>query len=185
VQPITIAAGAFVAQVCVIGILFLGLQCLEEPHSGQLGYSRWVIPSGHTIILLVAVITLAALALSASFQRAWAPLVAGNALFSAVPDSFAMVLLFVTDIAGVSLLVAGTGGSQGSPFQAVFFLVPTLALFLHEPPTRVVIYTVISGLCFSLLMVETSRAANRFAYWLVSMTSLALAVYIGISNAPR
>jgi hypothetical protein len=184
VQPITIAAGAFVAQICVIGILFIGLQCLEQPHSGQLGYSRWVIPPGATIILLVAVITLSVLSLSASLQRAWAPLVGGNAP-NPIPDSFAMVLLFVGDIVGVSLLVAGTGGSQGSPFQAVFFLIPTLAIFLHEPPIRVIVYTVISGLSFTLLMVESSRATNRFAYWLVSITSLALAVYIGISNAPR
>jgi len=187
---LTLAAGALVAQTCFLLILVVGLLLLETPHSQRLGQFPLRIPSGHTVLLSVAVLSLAVLALSDSIRASWGPLT-GDLTPASVPDSTAMTFLFLADIVGVSLLVAGTGGSQSSPFQATFFLVPTLALFLREPLGRTVLYAAFAGLCFSLFMPskygsrDDRTPANRLSYWFVSVASLALTVYIGLATRPR
>ena len=144
------------------------------------------------LILGMTLFTLVPLLLSHGFAPAWRPLV-GTLAPSAISDGWTMLIVLVVDILGLSVLVAATGGSQQSPFQAVYFLLPTLALFLRQSPTRVLVTATVVFVSFSVLMGPRhfhnghgygGDRHNAISYWFVSMASLAVAVYIGLATTP-
>lgn len=109
-----------------------------------------------------------------------------NTTFSGLPDRTAIGIVFLINIAITTMLVADTGGSVDSPFQPIFFLIPTLALLLFESSLRVVTYFALVSVSFTFLLVhanplhESQRRGAKKAYGFVSIASLALAVLIGL-----
>ncbi|WP_406848503.1 hypothetical protein ABFO19_10660 [Xanthomonas citri pv. glycines] len=184
-NPATIITGALLSQVLLAVIMFVAASILHAhlPRHGRLrgepvrAQYTWLI----LILLLVSVTTLV---FTHSLSSFWVGLFQ-NTSFSGIPDKHATLLVSLINIGITTLLVATTGGSAESPFQPIFFLIPTLALLLFESSFRVVIYAAMVSVSFTFLLAmpdfgsEGSRGSRR-AYGFVSIASLALAVLIGL-----
>ena len=92
--------------------------------------------------------------------------------------------VFILDIVVLTIFVIGTGGGKNSPFQPIYFLLPTLAIFLHAPVGRVVTYLVLVCVAFSISMlsdVDVNRDEEwPGVYWFVSLASFILGTTIGL-----
>lgn len=60
--------------------------------------------------------------------------------------------VFVLDIVFVTFLALKTGGTKRSPFTSVLFLLPSLAIFLHEPTYRFLGYSIAVGLVYVIVL---------------------------------
>ena len=182
----TLISGALLAQVLLGIVMFVGAWIMHssqrrtamfrgEPMGGGYG---WDI-----LILLLASVTI--LVFTDSMSASWGGLFK-NTRFSGISREWALPSVFVLDLIVTTRLVAGTGGSVDSPFQPVFFLIPTLALLLYEPTINIILYSAAAGSCF-LILIAIARPLHssqyptaRIAYGFVSVACLILTVVIGL-----
>lgn len=188
VTPENTVAGTMLAQLSVLGIMTLAALVIRREQS----LFRWSrsLPSyaAHGwVILILALLSLGGLVLSDGFAATWRPLFRTLG-YAGWRWSSAVEFAFVVDVVALTILVAGTGGSIRSPFQPLYFLMPTLALFLRESTGRVILYAAGSGLSFLLLLLDGRRGddpevddtRHRLAYGLVSLLCLGAACFIGV-----
>ena len=182
----TIVSGALLAQVLLVAILFGGTLIVR---SAQSRTSWW---KGHPSyaafgweLLLLLLVSVACLVFTDAMSAVWLPLF-NDTKFSGLASDTALLLVFVSNILVVARLIYLTGGSLASPFQPTLFLVPTLALFLHESSLRVSAYSVLVTIVFWTMMhisdppqVE-NRPRLKAAYGFISSSCLGLAVLIGL-----
>lgn len=189
VTPEQITSGALLAQVFVVAIMLLGAQVIRV-RSYSFEYSQWTREHsglGWTI-LFFAVLTSALLGLSDAFSNAWKPLF-GVLEYQGIGWSSAIWWVYTLNILGVTIMVAQTGGSYISPFSPLFFLLPTLAIFLREPLSHILWYLIEVSLCFTIgLLLQHNEPLHlrsyRIAYAIVSLLCFALAVFIGYMTRP-
>ena len=182
-SDVSIIPTALIAQISILAIMCIGsfLIALDQREALGAGF----------IILALTLLTIIPLMLTSGYSAFWTP------RFGASPDmgihhSTSMVLMFLLDILALSLFVWKTGGSLNSPFQAIYFLLPALAIFLREPKNRLLLYFVLITISFSLLMsivhkrswYDSSVRIHRVAYWFVAVACFALAMYIGYITQP-
>lgn len=185
VGPVNVVGGAMIAQVSMLAIMFVGGLIVRRSDMDthltrrpSLSYHAW-------LILALALISVGILGTSDVFSAVWAPLLQRPVGWF-TSASTALLWVFLLDIIVLTVLVFATGGGQDSPFQPIYFLLPTLAIFLREPSGRVVTYLVLVAASFSISMlqphsVEEDEAYRwRLAYWFVSLASLVLATSIGL-----
>ena len=184
--PTNIVAGALVSQVSVVVIMFVGAAIIRRDPS----LVRWSKDEptygGFAWLLLVLLLfSVGALTLSDGFSESWRPLF-GDLKFVGFSWSSTLLLVFLADIVVLGRLVASSGGSIESPFQPLFFLLPTLAIFLREPTPRVVLYVVCVAVSFLYFLFryrstpDADRARSRLAYGVVSLLCLGLACFVGL-----
>lgn len=190
VTEATIVAGALVAQILLVVILFVGAAIIRGRsystgwYRGHPGYSGFAWE-----LLALLLLSLGLLAFSTTFSSSWLPLL-GHTSATGFPPGFALSITFLADILVVSRLVYATGGSINSPFQPTFFLIPTLAILLREPTYWVVAYTCLVALLFWLLLPPyrerhpDHEKRIRIAYGVVSIASLFLAMLVGLLTRP-
>lgn len=181
----TIVSGALLAQVVIGVVMFSAAYILQaaSPRTAFLRGEPTVVTYG-TELLVLLLVTLGLLLSTSEMSGSWTALFR-NTSFSGISRDIAMPVVFVIDILITARLVHRSGGSLDSPFQPVFFLIPTLALLLYEPSMRIALYSfLVSALFVVLLAVRplhaSLRPAARRAYALVSIASLGLAVAIGL-----
>ena len=185
-NPATIITGALLSQV-LLGVLMFVAASIMRAHQSRTAMFRGepIQPEYSWLILTLLLVSVATLVLAHSMSSLWVGLFQ-NTAFDRVPDRTATLIVFLINIAITTLLVAGTGGSANSPFQPIFFLIPTLALLLFESSLRVVIYAAMVSVCFTFLLVhavplhEAQKRGAKMAYGFVSIASLAIAVLIGL-----
>ncbi|HEX5412670.1 MAG TPA: hypothetical protein VFZ27_12545 [Terriglobia bacterium] len=99
----------------------------------------------------------------------------------------AILWVFIADIACTAILVLLTGGSYGSPFTSVYFILPALAFFLRESPQRVLAYTLAIGALFviELWVYEEETKSVKGAVCVVSVGCLILSGWIGYLTRPH
>jgi hypothetical protein len=192
IGPINIGGGALISQISIIAILFVGSLILRPAaDTGRLG-ERHPYHNFAWIILAFALVTLIPLTFSELISGSWRPLLGlgGNVGFS---RAGAMAVMFLGDTLCVTILVGRTGGSSESPFQALYFLLPPLAIFLREPLGRLLLYVSLLSLSFTFFIFRPepqTRFVNtnpwfRMAYWFVAIASFMLATYIGYVTRAR
>lgn len=166
--------------IMLAGWLMVRRSDIDSRHTGR------PTLSGHAaLILTLALISLGLLGASDAFSSLWAPLLQ-QPVGWLTSWSTALLWVFLLDIAVLTILVFSSGGGQDSPFQPIYFLLPTLAIFLHEPAGRVITYLALVALSFSISMLKTLEVGRdeevrwRGAYWFVSLASFALATTIGL-----
>jgi len=142
-------------------------------------------------ILGLAVVTVAILMLAEGLSQAWLPLF-GFGSDIALPASSAIYFSFLLDILAITYLVIISGGSHSSPFSPLFFIIPTLALFLRLPTGGVIRCLVVVAVAFTFGFLgrigETERRRVRgttLAFWIVSLASFVLASIIGYVTRPQ
>lgn len=137
------------------------------------------------LILLLLLASVAVLLSTESLSAIWINLFK-DTTFVGIPDKKATLFVFIIDILITSLLILLTGGGTSSPFQPIFFLIPTLALLLYESTPRVLLYSALVTGCFIALSSAGDRihwyeaSGTRRAYGFVSVACLGLAVLIGV-----
>jgi hypothetical protein len=184
VGAINVIAGAMIAQVSMLAIMFVGGLVIRRSDMDTRYTGRPTFSNYAWLILALALFSLALLGTSDAFSSVWSPLLA-QTIGSIASSSVALLWVFLLDICVLTILVFGTGG-RDSPFQPIYFLLPTLAIFLHESSGRVVVYLLLVATSFSISMlhsnpVEEDEASRwRAAYWFVSLTSFVLATTIGL-----
>jgi len=189
VSPASITAAALTTQVLLLGVILVGafLQRSGQPEGPV--YKGGLLGAGSDAWLFAffCLFTVCLLVFSDQFANFWSPLF-GDTHFYVVRWSHALLLVVLLDILFVCGLVQRTGGSPGSPFTPLYFILPPLAIFLRESGGRVLLYTCLSASLFTFNMFaqndeDTPRGA--FAYWFVSVASFCLATLIGYITRPR
>lgn len=181
----SLISGALLAQV-VIGIVMFGASIIiqsSQPRTAIFRGEPSFIGFGTELLILVLA-TIAILVFTTEMSASWAVLFKSQG-FVGIPRNVSMPTVFVIDILITARLVHRTGGSIDSPFQPIFFLIPTLALLLYEPSIRIAFYAFLVSAVFVALIASRPshialRPAIRMAYAFVSLSSLGLAVAIGL-----
>ena len=184
-QPVTIITGALLSQVLLGIIMFVGATVLHvyENRPGSRFDTSLLGLNGFILLMLLGSVAL--LLSTASLSQIWIGLFKGTT-FVGIEDSRAMLAVFLINIIVTALLIFFTGGSINSPFQPIFFLIPTLALLLYESTFRVVLYSSLVTFGFLALTVAgeglhwSQLQGARKSYTFVSVACLALAVLIGV-----
>jgi hypothetical protein len=83
--------------------------------------------------------------------------------------------MFTLDVLCVNFMVLGSGGARASPFSPIYFILPALAIFLRESPTRIWFYLILVLVVFSLTFIPRSRCKK---------TPTVLHVYSRIGSYP-
>ena len=187
ISPESIIAAALITQVSVLAIVFLGalsLRLSEVP-----GYLPVDQPRSNQIFVFtlgVAVFSVAILCLSNAYSEMWLPAMKLMS-FSGIPWERSILTVWITDLILLGFLVRHTGGGLSSPFTSLFFVFPTIALFLHESGHRIFLYTGLSIVLFTMTLVsneEDSNSTHRFCFWLVSVSCFVLTTAVGFVTRP-
>jgi hypothetical protein len=188
---LNIAAAALLMQFLLLLVLSVAAYWIRTKEAESfrfwdnppsLGRHAWVV-------LAFALVTIGPLMFSDAFATSWRPLFSDLAI-PLVNWSGAILWVFVLDLLFCTYLIASTGGGYVSPFTPVCFVLPALALFLHESPKMVVLYTLGIAISFSITLAiaersERSRRSYLGAYWFVSLSCLLLSVLIGYVTRQR
>ena len=184
-----IIGATLVFQICVIGILFIGVWLMDRSSR-----ARWA--QGYIACFLAMALPVTALALTESNYQSWSGFLEdishlGNAL--TIPDNLSLASVFFVNILILSWFIHQTGGSRNSPFTPILFVIPTLAIFLYEPPKRFLFYAVLIAIVyFATSKIEAHQSegtwepdhtlsANRF----VNLACLILSALIGYITRPQ
>lgn len=200
VAPLSIAVAALVTQFGLLVILLVGLVILRQGEPRQSRYSERPGHVVHNFIWLLAILmfaTLGPLILSDAFAETGRPLFQDLVLPS-VKSSYALASMFYADLFGVALLIGRTGGSRGSPFATLLFMLPAIAIFLREPFSSVVGYAVVASVLYTIGLFRfqalykgmrddgrSSEGVGTLCHWAVNVSALLLAVAIGYATRPR
>jgi hypothetical protein len=185
-RPESVIAAAVITQICVLGIVFLGAyfrRRFERPSYFLLNNNIFMYE------LAVALITMLIFFLSNAFSVFWVPVAKDLSFNGIIQWDSSILLVWIIDILSLSELVNYTGGSSSSPFTPLFFVFPTIALFLHEPIWRVILY---AGLVFVLFTYRVwiyyghrerynlEETISKFPLCFVSVASFVLTTAIGV-----
>jgi len=160
-------------------------------------FSRWAkgFTNHNGLIIIVAIsalISIFSLVFSDNYSSTWKPLF--NYIgYNGWAWSYAVHFSFIINILTVLLLVTYTGGSINSPFQPLYFLIPSLSLFLHESNQMIILYASIIALSFILQVYvyepinlsDSDTRRHKLAYTMVSVLCLIVTCFIGIITRPQ
>jgi hypothetical protein len=183
INDTSVVAATLVAQVSIIVVMFAISVLIAWGNRG--------VGGGAYIVLALALVTLITLMFTRGYSATWGPLLGTNAPVG-LARSTSMLVVFLVNIAAVHALVVMTGGSRESPFSAIYFLIPTLALFLRESLDHVVLFLSLVAASYTYLSLgnryygsyDSRLNVHRFAYWFSAVACFILATYIGYVTRP-
>jgi hypothetical protein len=198
INPINIAAAALLTQVLIVVTLTLGNWLLGgRQHKRLIRLNikddplRMRIISLPAIIIIATLLTIGVLLISDELVTTWRPLIGSDSFLIGLQTSTAISIMFYVDILTVSYLVLRTEGSRRSPFSPVFFILPSLAIFLRQPLTQLILYTSFVLILFTLLMFcgrlrdsEQLDASIARSYWIVSAFCFVVTTLLAIITRP-
>lgn len=143
------------------------------------------------VIIAFILLTLGCLVFSDEFSKLYQPLF-GTASFPLLPWSVALLIVYTLNVVCVAVLVASTGGSRTSPFSPLYTTFLTLAIFLREPLGRILYYLILTSISFSVTFKSNTfrskdfeePTSSKISFWVISIFSLILAVFIGYITRP-
>lgn len=181
----------FLTQLFLLVIIYLGMVVLQRGEKRISPLSENPRPTAILTSLLLgfALVTIGILVFTEDVVVFSRP-VFGDLDFPSIGKSTAFLVVFSFDLLGAAVLILVTGGSKNSPFSAVLFMLPALAIFLREPPERFLSYTFAAAILF--LLVQTDAAwrviqenpNNKRAYAVVTLGCLAISTLVGYATRP-
>ena len=109
-----------------------------------------------------------------------------------IADTYAIILTLLVDVFLVGYMVRLTGGGQISPFVGLFFVLPTIALFLKMPFNLIVIYAVMTVVVYLILLPKRFFADGRdhekalkIASVVIRITCLMLTMSVAYFRLPQ
>ena|SRR2546425_8614806 len=177
--------------IMLIGIWILkgGPQRLVHinPHGEALRYNIARLP----FIILTASLSVAGFLIFSKGFSAWFKPYA-NITLPGLNNGVSLTIMFIVFALLVTYIVALTGGSMVSPFTPLFFVLPTLTIFLKVGAPWITSYVITVALLF-LVMILVSPPLDarehkrpiRLAYAVVTVACLALTTFIGLLVLPH
>lgn len=186
---LTVALG--VTQLFLLVIVACGLGILRVGETALMLRT----PLNHTLSLLhqllwFALLTLGLLFLSEDIFAKANP-VFGSPAVQGLTTKKVFDIVFAADLVCGAWLIRETGGPRYSPFAGVLFLLPTIAIFLREPPSRFIFYALVAGLLFMVAFIPSRRwdhyrenEMGSFALMVVTCGCLGVATLLGWATRP-
>lgn len=159
IKPASVAGAAILMQVLLLVIIFLGVGWYRENRHDD----RSIKATAFALGLVLAILTISTLGISEDYYKIWGAMM-GDLQLPTIGRSTAMMCVFVFDILATIILIVLTGGTRASPFTAVLFLIPSLAIFLRESPSKFLTYTAIVGLYYWLSCRASYSDPTRLSY---------------------
>jgi uncharacterized membrane protein len=188
-KPVNVAGATIVVQVCLLTIIALAIRVENET---EIESRRTRKQSAYGLTVVLAILTIIAVALSADFYQVWSPLM-GDVQLPTFGRSGAFMFVFMLDIVATIVLITWTGGSRSSPFTSMLFLIPALAIFLREPPWKFLTYAAIAGVYYFFTCNDRGRFrmplgwtpdGSLQSHRVVNIGCLALAMLTGYITRP-
>lgn len=151
ILPTTLAGASIVIQVCLLFITYIALYLLSKSYS-----ARGAAIDSYSSLVAWLLLTLVTIVMGEDFYAMWGPIL-GSLSFPKIPRDYAFFAVFILDIIFTTILILRTGGTKKSPFTSVLFLLPSLAIFLREPVSRFLFYSVAVGLVYVIALRTVSR----------------------------
>jgi hypothetical protein len=188
-KPVNVAGATIVVQVCLLTIVTVATLVENET---EIESRRDRKQRAYEPTVVLAILTIIAVALSADFYQVWSPLM-GDVQLPTFGRSGAFLFVFMLDIIATMMLITWTGGSRSSPFTSMLFLIPALAIFLREPPWKFLMYATIVGIYYFFTCVDRERYkmplgwsadGSLQSHRVVNIGCLALAMLTGYITRP-
>jgi hypothetical protein len=154
-KPVNVAGATIVVQVCLLTIIGLGI-AFENNSESIIELRHNLKQRAYGLTLVLAILSIVAVALSTDFYQVWSPLL-GDVSLPTLSRSSAFMVVFMLDIIAVICLVEWTGGSRSSQFTSMLFLIPALAIFLREPPAKFLTYAAVVSVYYYFTCIDRGR----------------------------
>lgn len=185
IGTVNIAGAALITQISLLGIMAIGAMIIHFVETTSQYNPRYSVLGW--IILISSLLSLFFLVYSEEFSMLWKP-VFRTTEPTLLLWSTSILLMFLINIACVTILVRATGGSTGSPFTPIYFILPALSIFLREGLRRILLYLAVVSILFTVNMFvfdyNREERSKKVAPWFVSIACFALATYIGYITRP-
>lgn len=192
-SPLSLTTALLTTQFVLLAIVFVGVLFLRDGENSLSVFSDNPRPATKyfpSYLFGFALVTLACLAFSQDFAALSRP-VFGDIEFPALVRSDAFLIVFTLNIFAAGVLMHTTGGAKDSPFAAVLFALPALAIFLREPPGRYFTYTAFAVVLFlafqkprGLGAAVVNNPRHQAAFTFVTLGVLALSTFVGFVTRP-
>ena len=192
IEPINVAGATFLVQFCILAIMIIGIYMANSAldaidTSKHIGHNKNnLAPIRLTSVLMGFLLTFPALFISESFFKIWGPLFQGIGI-STISTHAAVFFVFIVNLIIITYLIWLSGGVQSSPFTAVLFMLPALAIFLRLQSYVFIICTVYAALAYLIILYlheDRARLKGRHANAVVNTLCLVLTALIGFITRP-
>lgn len=185
-KPVNISGSLLIVQLFLLIIITLGL-FLNRKNSDfeKTNFNLYVV-------IIFAILSIVFVALTVDYYPIWSPIL-GDLSLPTIERRNAFSFVFGMDLVVMAILISNTGGSNNSPFTSMLFLIPSLAIFLREPPVIFISYSIVAFLIFFFTFSERKRRLmsnnednpmSVFSHKFVTGACLALGVAIGYITRP-
>ena len=192
IEPINVAGATFLIQFCILAILIIGIYMVNAAlsaidTSNHIGHAKNNLdPIRLTSVLICFLLTFPALFISESFFKIWGPLFQGIGI-STIGTHAAVLFVFIVNLIIVTYLIWLSGGVQSSPFTAVLFMLPALAVFLRLQSYVYILCTIYAAVAYLAILYshkESTRIKGKHANAAVNTLCLVLTALIGYITRP-
>lgn len=192
IEPINVAGATFLIQFCILAIMIIGIYMANAAlgaidTSNQIGHNNNnLAPIRLTSVLMGFLLTFPALFISESFFKIWGPLFQGIGI-NTISTHAAVFFVFIVNLIIVTYLIWLSGGVQNSPFTAVLFMLPALAIFLRLQSYVFIISTVYASVAYLVILYlheQNRRIKGKHANAVVNTLCLFLTALIGYITRP-
>lgn len=197
IKPETIAAASLVIQILLLLIAYVTLQLLERSYS-----MRGAAKSSYSTLVAWGLLAFLMVMFGQDLYTVWQGLFE-KLTFPPIPRDYSFLAVFLLNITFAAILIIKTGGSKRSPFSSVLLLLPSLAIFLREPVSRFLFYSLVVAVVYIVLLsvswkpkssdyergsydapAKEDEAVDNWANIWANMSCLALATLIGYITQP-
>lgn len=155
VLPVGLVGATLLVQLGILFLIFLTNRVL--PFGGAVPIQT----KCDKAVLVLSLVTVSCVIFSDDLYKLSAPMFGDLVPISGISRGTTFAVLFVADLVVVFRLIHVTGGSKSSPFTTLLFLIPTLAIFLREPPSRFLIYGLVAGFLYLFGLVVERRGRHE------------------------
>jgi len=188
---LTVSGALVVFQFFIAFILSIGIAITSRGYNPEHGIRIQSAKNPVVILFLILIstfITLGPILVTDSFAATWGPAYGATSHFGLGIGSVKL-WVFVVDILMTSWIISKTGGWKFSPFPALPFNIPVIAILLGESGIRVGVYVCLISSIYGLSLfigrshfagVKAGRAEDDVSLWVVTVLALTLTTLIGV-----
>ena len=170
-------------------ILAVGTVILSKGYNPNHSFREQTAPNPSSLLYLIvfSFILIGPILATTPLAATWTP-VYGASIEGVLSIHGTRLLTFLVDIFLVSIIIGKTGGWKASPFTALVFNIPAIAILLKDSAFNVTLYVVVIALAFGGFLAYSrhigrnlnERPEDDAALWVVTILSLVLTTAIGV-----
>ena len=191
-KTLTLTAAFLITQFLLVVTVYLGVLFLSWGEDGlhSFHFSKKPATSKVTRYLLgFSLLSLACLIFTEEMVSVSQPIF-NNVYLPSLTKDDSFLTVFLLDIFGASALMVVSGGGKNSPFSSLLFGLPAISIFLKEPPSRFLIYTILTAIMFWVFFKPLNRYGKEIqsnsnydlSYKVVTLLTLGVSTLIGYTT---